>query len=146
MSVRRTLNEEIFSIDCGMKRAKSKTSRCCPIQAFLEIVSSKWDWFILCRLMNVKKSGFNDLKKSLGICEKMLSQRLERLRRRGIIEKKKIPSKRTIHGSQYSLTPLGEKLESIMEKMAADWMKEYKEPGNRKIKKEEPEKTPRKKD
>ncbi len=52
-----------------------------------------------------------------------------------MIEKKKIPSKRSIRASQYSLTPLGEKLESIMEEMAVDWMEEYKDPGNRKIKK-----------
>ncbi len=116
----------------------------CPIQAFGEIMSSRWDWLIVRELMVSDRQGFNELMHSVsGISSRTLSQRLKNLHAAGIVRQKKIASNTTIpFRSRYSLTPLGKKLEPVLEKMT-DWMKKYDRAVLAKLKKEEPVKAPR---
>lgn len=112
-----------------VKRGESTEN---PIDAFWKIMSSPWDWHIISKLTEGKK-GFNELKRSVrGISSRALSQRLNHLKSVGIVNHKKILSNKTIpYDSEYSLTPIGKKLLTVMEH-AADWMVKYHRSQNEK--------------
>ena len=81
----------------------------------LKIIGSKWTVLILRELCEGTKR-FGELQRSLtGISPKTLSVRLQELERQGIITKK-VFKEVPLH-VEYSLTPRGESLRDIIEKM-----------------------------
>lgn len=81
----------------------------------LKIIGSKWTVLILRELCEGTKR-FGQLQRSLeGISPKTLSLRLRELEKHGIV-KKKVFKEIPLH-VEYSLTPRGESLRDIIEKM-----------------------------
>ncbi|WP_013324557.1 winged helix-turn-helix transcriptional regulator [Gloeothece verrucosa] len=97
-----------------------KTS--CPAEKTLQALSGRWKILILRELFDGVKR-FGELQKALsGITQKILTQQLRELEADGIIDRKvypQIPPK-----VEYSLTPLGESLQPILETMH-DWAVKY---------------------
>ncbi|HZD59760.1 MAG TPA: helix-turn-helix domain-containing protein [Anaerolineae bacterium] len=78
----------------------------------LSLIGSKWTLLILREFLDGTKR-FGQLKKSLpGISPKTLSQRLQELEKEGILTKKIYPE--VPPRVEYSLTPRGERLKSIL--------------------------------
>jgi len=84
----------------------------CPITITAELLGRKWHPIIIHRLISGGK-GFNELKEQAnGISAKVLSESLEDLQNKEIVEKKilnKKPKK-----VEYRLTEKGESLESVI--------------------------------
>lgn len=81
----------------------------------IKIIGSKWTILILRELCEGTKR-FGELQRSLeGISPKTLSLRLRELEKHGIV-KKKVFKEIPLH-VEYSLTPRGESLRDIIEKM-----------------------------
>ena len=81
----------------------------------IKIIGSKWTILILRELCEDKKR-FGELQRSLaGISPKTLSLRLRELEKHGIV-KKKVFKEIPLH-VEYSLTPRGESLRDLIEKM-----------------------------
>ena len=84
----------------------------CPIVLALDVIGTKWTFFILRELLIEGTRRFGDLLKSLdGISPKTLSIRLRELEDRGIVS-------RTVYAEvpprvEYTLTDLGKRLEGI---------------------------------
>lgn len=99
----------------------------CPVTATAKILGKKWHPVIIHRLLANGKMGFNDLKKDLpGISNKVLSESLEDLQEKYIVEKEVVSEnpKRV----KYSLTEIGESLRETIERMT-DWGKNRLEAG-----------------
>lgn len=99
----------------------------CPVTATAKILGKKWHPVIIHRLLANGKMGFNDLKNDLpGISNKVLSESLDDLQEKHIVEKKVVSQnpKRV----NYSLTEIGESLRDTIENMA-EWGKERLEKG-----------------
>jgi DNA-binding HxlR family transcriptional regulator len=96
-----------------MARGRKQVS--CPAEITLGVISGRWRLLILQQLY-VKVNRFGELHRSLnGISEKVLSQELRELEKRGIIARKayaEVPLK-----VEYSITPLGRRLEAIVNSM-----------------------------
>jgi len=105
-----------------MARGRKQVS--CPAEVTLNVIRGKWKLLILQQLYR-KVNRFGELHRSLnGISEKVLSQELRDLERRGIITRKsyaEIPPK-----VEYAITPLGKRLEPIVHSMQ-DWGVAYME-------------------
>jgi DNA-binding HxlR family transcriptional regulator len=89
----------------------------CPIAKAAEIFAERWTPLVLREL--VAGSGhFNDLRRGVPLMSSsLLSQRLKRLEREGVIERR--PTK-TGHGWTYHLTDAGRELEPLI-RMMGDW-------------------------
>ncbi len=87
----------------------------CPAEATLSVLTGRWKLLILQRLY-VKVNRFGELRRALpGISEKVLTEELRQLESHGIIVRcafAQVPLK-----VEYSITPLGRRLESIVEAM-----------------------------
>lgn len=87
----------------------------CPVEVTLLIISNKWRVLIL-RELFIKKRRFSELQKNLiGITQKVLTQNLRDLEKKGIVNRKvypEVPPK-----VEYSLTELGYELKNILEEM-----------------------------
>ena len=90
----------------------------CPIETTLNLIGNKWKFLII-----------RELKKSIAatknqdISQKVLTQNLRELEEAKLIKRKvfaEVPPK-----VEYSLTPLGQSLESIFNSLAL-WGEEYK--------------------
>ncbi|UXD21863.1 HxlR family transcriptional regulator [Ignicoccus pacificus DSM 13166] len=79
------------------------------IRPSLELLTSKWVPDIMYALLISGEMGFNELKNSLGISSRVLSDKLQELVRAGIVkrEEKMTGSARRV---KYSLTPKGRKI------------------------------------
>ena len=87
----------------------------CGVSNTLKIIGSKWTILILRDLCESKKR-FGELQRSLnGISPKTLSLRLQQLEKNGIIQKK-VFAEIPLH-VEYSLTPKGDSLKSIIDAM-----------------------------
>lgn len=87
----------------------------CPIMSTMAMISDKWKVLIVCKL----RSGtlrFNELMRALkGVTQKVLTSQLRELEDDGLV-------KRTIYAEvpprvEYSLTPLGETLIPVLNKL-----------------------------
>ncbi len=99
----------------------------CPVTATAKILGKKWHPVIIHRLLSNGGMGFNDMKNDLpGISNKVLSESLEDLQDKHIVEKKLVSEepKRV----KYSLTGIGESLEPTIQSMA-EWGKQRLEAG-----------------
>jgi len=87
----------------------------CPVEKTLQIIGGRWKALILRELLQGTRR-FGELKRGLGkITQKMLTQQLRELEKEGILNRKvyaQVPPK-----VEYSLTPLGESLDVVLEAM-----------------------------
>ncbi|MEE2037990.1 helix-turn-helix domain-containing protein [Nocardiopsis sp. CT-R113] len=86
--------------------------RNCASRNVLSLLSNKW----LCLVVGVLSSGparFGALRRRLdGITQKMLTQTLREMERAGLVDRRVYPT--TPPRVEYSLTPLGAELETLM--------------------------------
>lgn len=87
----------------------------CPVETTLAIIGGRWKVLILQELLKGVKR-FNELHRALhGITQKMLTQQLREMEDDGIVHREvylQVPPK-----VEYSLTPLGQSLEPILDVM-----------------------------
>lgn len=88
----------------------------CPLETSLKLLAGAWTPKILWYLQSEPRR-FGDLKRDLGeISAKVLTTRLRELEKRGVIAREvKHTSPPTV---EYSLTPLGRRLNPILESIA----------------------------
>jgi DNA-binding HxlR family transcriptional regulator len=89
-----------------MKDSTTACPDCSRINEVLSRVGDKWSVLVIVSLARYGTLRFNELKRNLGISQRMLSLTLRELRRDGLVH-------RTYHPTippkgEYSLTPLGE--------------------------------------
>lgn len=89
-----------------MKGSTTACPDCSRINEVLSRVGDKWSVLVIVSLARYGTLRFNELKRNLGISQRMLSLTLRELRRDGLVH-------RTYHPTippkvEYSLTPLGE--------------------------------------
>lgn len=106
-----------------MKKSSSKNeSITCPIEKTLSVIGNKWTMLIIRDLLK-KTMRFSELQRSLvGISPRTLSLRMTQLEENGIVKKKiypVVPPK-----TEYSLTPKGQSLASILGQMI-EWGDNY---------------------
>lgn len=93
----------------------------CPMTATAKIIGKKWHPVIVHRLLKNGEMGFNEIKNDLpGISNKVLSESLEDLEEKDIIDKQVISEnpKRV----RYTLTEMGKDLEKTINSMV-EWGK-----------------------
>ncbi len=87
----------------------------CAVETTLKVIGGRWKVLILRELL-VGIQRFNQLHRSIsGITQKMLTQQLRELEEDGIVHRQvyaQVPPK-----VEYSLTPLGESLNPVLEAM-----------------------------
>jgi DNA-binding HxlR family transcriptional regulator len=89
-----------------------KYGQYCPIAKAVEILGDRWTLLIV-RDMLTGTCHFNDLERGLpGISRALLSERLRRLQRMGLVEKVNRPDKRK--NTAYYLTDAGNELNSVI--------------------------------
>lgn len=88
----------------------------CPLESSLKLIAGAWTPQILWYLQSEPRR-FGDLKRDLGgISAKVLTTRLKELEKRGVVTREvKHSSPPTV---EYALTPLGRKLNPILEAIA----------------------------
>lgn len=100
----------------------------CPIETTLNLIGNKWKIIIIRDLLSGTKR-FGELKKSVGatknqsISQKVLTQNLRELEEAKLIKRKvyaEVPPR-----VEYSLTPLGQSLDSVLQSLEL-WGKSYK--------------------
>jgi DNA-binding HxlR family transcriptional regulator len=96
-------------------KAENYTRLTCEVEITLEVIGGRWKVLIIRELMGSVKR-FGELQRALpGITQKMLTQQLREMEDDGIIHREvypQIPPK-----VEYSLTPLGESLQPILNAM-----------------------------
>lgn len=98
-----------------------ETQEWCPVTITSELLGRKWHPVIVHRLLQ-KPMGFNELQREVHhISDKVLSDSLEDLRDKGIVQKEVLQEKPK--KVKYSLTEIGESLEKVIQPMY-DWGKE----------------------
>ncbi|NJL80935.1 MAG: helix-turn-helix transcriptional regulator [Richelia sp. RM2_1_2] len=87
----------------------------CEVETTLKLIGGRWKVLIIRELLSGVKR-FGELQRALlGITQKMLTQQLREMEEHGIVHRKvyaEIPPK-----VEYSLTPLGESLQPILQAM-----------------------------
>lgn len=99
-----------------MTKKTAETERAnCPVERTLEVIGGRWKVLIL-RELFAGVQRFGQLHRALqGITQKMLTQQLRELEADGIVHREvylQVPPK-----VEYSLTPLGESLQPILQAM-----------------------------
>ena len=95
----------------------------CPVTTTATLIGKKWHPVIIHRLIEYGPNGFNELKTNVdGISSKVLSDSLEDLERKELIDRKIVNDKPI--RTQYSLTKHGESLEPVIYAMR-DWGLEH---------------------
>lgn len=85
----------------------------CPITTTSSLIGRKWHPVIVHRLLKEGPLGFNDLKTAVdGISSKVLSDSLEDLEEKGLLEREIVSEKP--FRVQYSLTERGRSLEPVI--------------------------------
>jgi len=94
----------------------------CPAELTLDIIGGRWKVLIVWQLFQGARR-FSELSRALeGITQKMLTQQLRELEHDGIVHRQvyaQVPPK-----VEYSLTPLGESLRSVVDAMCEWGMKQ----------------------
>ena len=94
----------------------------CPAEIALHAIRGRWKVFILFQLLK-ETLRFSDLQRSIsnnsanGVTPKMLTQELRQMEADGLVHREvyaQVPPK-----VEYSLTPLGESLRSVVDAMVA---------------------------
>lgn len=95
----------------------------CPVETTLMLIGDKWKVLILRDLMPGTKR-FGELKKSIGsVSQKVLTAQLRDMEKSELISRKvyaEVPPR-----VEYSLTPLGQSLKPILDRMVK-WGENYK--------------------
>ena len=95
----------------------------CPITTTASLIGKKWHPVIIHRLIESGPLGFNALKEEVdGISSKVLSDSLEDLEEKSLVDRTIVSEKP--FRVEYSLTPLGESIEPVIEAMA-EWGEEH---------------------
>ncbi len=98
-----------------MKKIEKKYTEAneCPITVFMTEIGGKWKPVIIWLLLLKEVMRFNELNKAInGISQKMLSQQLKDLEKKGLITRKSYP---TIPPKvEYRLTNKGKSLKSLL--------------------------------
>ena len=101
-----------------MKRRKTN----CPAEITLSVIGGRWKTLLLYHLFQGVKR-FSELQRALtGITQKMLTQQLREMERDGLVHREvyaEVPPK-----VEYSLTPLGQTLEPVVQAMC-EWGFKY---------------------
>jgi len=96
----------------------AKKSVSCPVETTLAVLGGRWKVLILQQLLGGARR-FNELHRTLaGVTHKALTQQLREMQRHGVVRRKvyrQVPPK-----VEYSLTPLGETLQPVLDAMH-DW-------------------------
>jgi DNA-binding HxlR family transcriptional regulator len=88
-----------------------KYGQYCPVARAVEIVGDRWTLLIVRDLLTGTRH-FNDLERGLpGISRALLAERLRRLQRMDVIEKRRIANGRR---TEYRLTRAGEELQAVI--------------------------------
>lgn len=89
----------------------------CPVTAAIDVIGGKWKPLILYYLMQ-RTHRFGELRRLIsGITQQMLTAQLRELEAAGVVHReiyREVPPK-----VEYSLTPLGQSLRSVLEPMIA---------------------------
>lgn len=97
----------------------------CPITSTATLIGKKWHPVIVHRLLKNGPLGFNALKEEVdGISSKVLSDSLEDLEEKGLVDRKIVNEKPV--RVEYSLTELGSSLEPVIMSLR-DWGVEHLE-------------------
>ncbi len=120
-------------LDRGLMARPKRSHDDCPyetsIQA-LKCIGGRWKVLIVRRLLADGVIGFNALQRALGdVSAKMLSQQLRELQDDGVVVREELVSEppKTVH---YRLTPLGLKLEPVVEALSGwgrDWLEQRRQ-------------------
>jgi DNA-binding HxlR family transcriptional regulator len=95
----------------------------CPVTTTSSLIDKKWHPVIVHRLLENGECGFNELKTDVdGISSKVLSDSLDDLEEKGLVERTVISEKPV--RVEYSLTDLGQSLEPVIIAMR-DWGLEH---------------------
>jgi len=98
-----------------------ETQEWCPVTVTSELLSRKWHPVIIHRLLQ-RPMGFNELQREVHhISDKVLSDSLEDLQERGIVNREILNEKPK--EVEYSLTETGRSLEKVIEPMF-EWGKD----------------------
>lgn len=90
----------------------------CPAREVLAQIADKWTVLVLGVLLE-RTTRFNELRRRVqGISQKMLTQTLRDLERRGMVTREIFPE--VPPRVEYSLTPLGRSLVKVLDSVA-DW-------------------------
>ena len=101
----------------------------CPVETTLNLIGNKWKMLIIRDLLSSTKR-FGELRASIGasknqtISQKVLTDNLKELKSAKIIKRKvyaEVPPK-----VEYSLTPLGQSLEGVLQSLSS-WGESYKD-------------------
>ena len=95
----------------------------CPVVLTLSLIGNKWK-FLIVRDLLIETKRFSVLKRSIGsISQKVLTDNLRQLEASGIVKRQvyaEVPPR-----VEYSLTPLGQSLDSVLDAMMT-WGDHYK--------------------
>jgi DNA-binding HxlR family transcriptional regulator len=98
----------------------------CAVTCTVELIGKKWHPVIIHRLLRHDALRFNELSEEVGpITNKMLSQSLEDLEEKGLVDREIVSEKPV--AVEYSLTPRGESLESVVDALET-WGKTHLQP------------------
>lgn len=98
-----------------------ETQEWCPVTVTSELLGRKWHPIIIHRLLQ-KPMGFNELQREVHhISDKVLSDSLEDLRDKGVVQKEVINEKPK--EVEYSLTDVGKSLHKVIDPMF-EWGRE----------------------
>ena len=85
----------------------------CPVTNTLDVIGDKWTLLIIRDMLFLKKKSFNEfLESPEGIATNILTERLKRLEKYGIIQKR--PYKKTPVRYEYILTRRGEDIRPLL--------------------------------
>lgn len=93
--------------------SRSGYKQFCPVAMASEVLCTRWT-LVLLREMIAGSTRFNDLRRGVPkMSPTLLSQRLKELEQAGIVERRPVRSEKGIF--EYSLTPSGQDLRSVIE-------------------------------
>jgi DNA-binding HxlR family transcriptional regulator len=94
----------------------------CPLADLIDLIGGRWKVLVLWRLLDGPKR-FTELKRLMrGVTQKMLTQQLRQLEAAGLVRREVFPQ--VPPKVEYSLTPTGEELRSLLATLAA-WAKAH---------------------
>ncbi|MDS0296748.1 MULTISPECIES: winged helix-turn-helix transcriptional regulator [Halobacteriales] len=98
----------------------------CAVTCAMDIIGKKWHPVIVHRLLQHGALRFNELSKEVdGITNKMLSQSLEDLEEKELVDREIVSEKPV--AVEYSLTERGQSLEPVIDSLE-EWGKTYLRP------------------
>jgi DNA-binding HxlR family transcriptional regulator len=98
----------------------------CPVKKTAELIEGKWTSLIIRELLSGKKRYFEIQKALVDISPKVLSARLRMLEREAIVIRTVIAT--VPPSTEYELSPLGQKLEAVLQAMATFGMEMLETP------------------